>query len=93
MGWGAIRTPRHPADQLHRGPSGSGKTRVAQLLARMLPGGAYLGLERPGAGSATALIQVDEDPGLKSRVDQALAWLLDEGASPLVRIDRLAGRC
>jgi hypothetical protein len=82
--WGGERFELHDIRRINYivGSLGSGKTRLAQLLARMLPGGAYLGLERLGAGSATALIEMDEDPELKSRVDQALAWLLDEGASP-----------
>jgi DNA-binding transcriptional MerR regulator len=56
------------------GPLGSGKTRLARRLAETLPGAAFLGLDR----SATAL---DNDAALKSRAEQALAWLLDDGAT------------
>ena len=50
------------------GPLGSGKTRLARALAEALPGGIFLGLDRPAG-----------DP---SRISPALAWLVDEGATP-----------
>jgi len=55
------------------GPLGSGKTRLAKQIAQALPDAAFLDLERTA--------QVDIDPGLEARVAQALAWLVDEGAS------------
>jgi DNA-binding transcriptional MerR regulator len=61
------------------GPLGSGKTRLAQRLAEALPGGAFLGLERVEGGEAL-LARLESDPSLTSRVDRALAWLVDEGA-------------
>jgi DNA-binding transcriptional MerR regulator len=57
------------------GPLGSGKTRLAQRLAETLPGAAFIGLDRTAAG-------LDADPGLRTRVDQALAWLVEDGAAP-----------
>jgi DNA-binding transcriptional MerR regulator len=63
------------------GPLGSGKTRLAQRLADALPGGAFLGLERLADGAAAARTRLDADPALKLRVDQALAWLAEEGAT------------
>jgi hypothetical protein len=56
------------------GPLGSGKTRLAQRLAETLPGAAFLGLDRSGAA-------LDTDAALKSRVERALAWLLEDGAT------------
>jgi DNA-binding transcriptional MerR regulator len=63
------------------GPLGSGKTRLALRLAETLPNAAFLGLDRLDEGGAVAATRLDADPALKSRVDQALAWLLDEGAA------------
>ena len=62
------------------GPLGSGKTQLAQRLAETLPGAALLGLERLADGAA-AQERLDADPALKSRVDQALAWLIEDGAA------------
>jgi len=63
------------------GPLGSGKTRLARRLAEALPNAAFLGLERLADGAAQARAQCDADPALKSRVDQIIAWLIDEGAA------------
>ncbi len=57
------------------GPLGSGKTRLAKRLAETLPDAAFLGLDRLSQGSL-----LDADPILKSRVDRALAWLVEDGA-------------
>jgi DNA-binding transcriptional MerR regulator len=63
------------------GPRGSGKTRLAQRLAETLPDAAFLGLERLADGGAAARARLDADPALKSRVDQTLTWLVDDGAA------------
>jgi DNA-binding transcriptional MerR regulator len=63
------------------GPLGSGKTRLAQRLAETLPGAAFLGLERLADGGAQARARLDADPSLKSRVDQTLAWLVEDDAT------------
>jgi DNA-binding transcriptional MerR regulator len=63
------------------GPLGSGKTRLATRLAETLPNAAFSGLERLADGGAAARSRLDADPGLKSRVDQALVWLVDDGAT------------
>ncbi|HEX7865670.1 MAG TPA: MerR family transcriptional regulator [Variovorax sp.] len=64
------------------GPLGSGKTRLAHSLADALLNAAMLGLERLEDGEATAAIsRLDGDPRLKSRVDDALAWLMEDGAT------------
>jgi hypothetical protein len=62
------------------GPLGSGKTRLAKLLAQVLPEAVFLGLDRLARGASTAQAQLDADPDLKSRVDRALAWLVEDGA-------------
>lgn len=59
------------------GPLGSGKTRLGQRLADTLPEAAFLGLDRPASIAA-----LEADPALRSRVDQTLAWLIEDGASP-----------
>jgi hypothetical protein len=63
------------------GPLGSGKTRLAKRLAETLPGAAFLGLDRLEDGGAAARVRLDADPALKARVDQALTWLVEDGAS------------
>jgi hypothetical protein len=63
------------------GSLGSGKTRLARRLAQTLEGAVFLGLDRLDNGGASAAALLNADPDLKSHVDQALAWLVDEGAS------------
>jgi DNA-binding transcriptional MerR regulator len=62
------------------GPLGSGKTRLARRLTEALLDAAFLGLERLADGGAAARARCEADPALRSRVDQALSWLMDEGA-------------
>lgn len=62
------------------GSLGSGKTRLAMRLAQELPGGTFLGLDRLDAGRRTALACLEHDAVLRARVEQATAWLRDEGA-------------
>ncbi len=63
------------------GPLGSGKTRLAQRLAETLPEAGFLGLDRLADGGAAARAQLAADPALKSRVDQVMAWLIEDGAT------------
>lgn len=63
------------------GPLGSGKTMLAKRLAEVLPNAVFLGLDRLERGGSAARTQLDADPALKSRVDQALAWLVEDGAA------------
>jgi len=63
------------------GPLFSGKTKLAQRLAETLPNAAFLGLERLADGGAEARAQLDADQALRSRVDQVLTWLVEDGAA------------
>lgn len=62
------------------GPLGSGKTRLARSIAEALPGAAFLELDRLADGGAAARAQIDADPALRSRIDRAIAWLIEDGA-------------
>ena len=64
------------------GPLGSGKTRLAQRLAEALGNAAFLGLDRLDNADALTAVRFAADPLLESRVDQLLARLADEGATP-----------
>ena len=81
--WGGERFELHSIKPLTFiiGPLGSGKTRLAMRLAEALPGGAFLGLDRAADAGAAAQAQMEGDPALKSRVDRALAWLVEDGAT------------
>jgi hypothetical protein len=59
---------------------GSGKTRLARRLAETLPNAVFLGLDRLADGGV-ARAQLEANPALKSRVDQAVAWLVEDGAA------------
>ena len=63
------------------GPLGSGKTRLARSIAEALPGAAFLDLDRLADGGAAARARMDADPALKARVDRAVAWLIEDGAT------------
>ncbi|WP_119421114.1 MerR family transcriptional regulator [Desertibaculum subflavum] len=62
------------------GPLGSGKTRLARAIAENLPGAEFIGLDRSADGGAKAQARMAADPALRSRVDQTLTWLIDDGA-------------
>ncbi len=61
------------------GPLGSGKTRLAKRLAETLPGAKFLDLDR-AKEMAGIKASLEADSGLKSRVERALAWLIEDGA-------------
>ena len=80
--WGGERFELRDMRRLNYiiGPLGSGKTRLAQRLAETLPNAAFLGLERMADCGAVARARLDADSALKSRVDQSLVWLVEDGA-------------
>lgn len=63
------------------GPLGSGKTRLALRLAEVLPGGAFLGLQRLDDAGAAARARLETDPSLEARVAETLAGLVADGAT------------
>lgn len=63
------------------GPLGSGKTKFAQCLAEELPGALFVGLDRVEEGCSASLVRLHADKALNLRVNQALAWLVEEGAT------------
>jgi DNA-binding transcriptional MerR regulator len=81
--WDGERFELHDIRRLNYiiGPLGSGKTRLAKRLAETLPDAAFLGLDRLADGNAVARTRLDADPILKSRVDQTLARLVEDGAT------------
>ena len=80
--WGGERFELQDIGSLNYiiGPLGSGKTRLAKRIAETLPGAAFLGLERLADGYVAAGALLDRVPALKSRVDQTLVWLVEDGA-------------
>ena len=81
--WGGERFELHGVRPLTYiiGPLGSGKTRLARCLAEALPGAAFLGLDRLADGGIAAQALLDADPALALRVEQTLAWLVEDGAT------------
>ncbi len=80
--WGGERFVLHDIRPLNYivGPLGSGKTRLALRLAETLPGAVFLGLDRL-VENASAAARLQADPALKQRVERALAWLAEDGAT------------
>jgi DNA-binding transcriptional MerR regulator len=89
--WGGERFELCDVGQINYiiGPLGSGKTRLAQALAKHLPGGAFLGLDRLEGDNSEALTRLTDDIALKSRVDQTLAWLVEDGATASTALTEL----
>ena len=81
--WGGELFELHDIKPLNYivGPLGSGKTRLAMRLAENLPDAVFLGLERVADDGAKAQDLLDADLSLRARVDQALDWLAEDGAT------------
>lgn len=62
------------------GPLESGKTRLAVRLSEELPNAVFLGLDRLEDGPAIT-VRLVADANLKTRIDQALMWINDEGGT------------
>lgn len=80
--WGGERFELREVRPIHYivGPLFSGKTRLAKRLAETMHNAAFLGLERLEDGGAATRVELEADPALKSRVDRALSWLVEDGA-------------
>ena len=62
------------------GSLGSGKTRLAKELAKALPGGAFVGLERLQTPPEAMQQRLKADTALKARVEGVVSWLAEEGS-------------
>jgi hypothetical protein len=72
---------RHiPSLNFITGPLGSGKTRFAQRLAETPDDAKFVGLDRITDSGEGSRPRLDEDPALNLRIEQALAWLIEQGA-------------
>ncbi|OYU68694.1 MAG: MerR family transcriptional regulator [Alphaproteobacteria bacterium PA2] len=60
------------------GPLGSGKTRLAQALARAIPGAVFLDPDRTSPGEAA----LAADPAWAMGIKAGLDWLAEDGARP-----------
>lgn len=63
------------------GPLGSGKTRLAMCIAQAIPDAAFVGLDRLADGASAARLRLTTDASLASRVEQAMAALVGDGAT------------
>jgi DNA-binding transcriptional MerR regulator len=63
------------------GPLGSGKTQLAKRLAASLPGAVFVGLDRLADDGAAARATLQADPFLKSRVEESIAAIVDDGGT------------
>lgn len=63
------------------GPLGSGKTRLAECLARAIPGGSFLGIERLQNDASAARLRLAADAELAARVELAISRLVADGAA------------
>jgi DNA-binding transcriptional MerR regulator len=64
------------------GPLFSGKTRLAHAIAKNLPSTTFVGLDRSADDGAHAPGRMSiDDEEFKSRVEQALTWMIEDGAT------------
>ena len=71
------------------GPLGSGKTRFARMIAEALPDATFIGLDRLENEGAVAQAQIAADEALAARVEEALHWLIEEGATETAALTAL----
>jgi DNA-binding transcriptional MerR regulator len=80
--WGGERFELRDIRRLNYviGPLFSGKTRLARAIAQHLPDSAFIELQRCADDAAQARALCRADRALQSRVDEILAWLVEDGA-------------
>jgi DNA-binding transcriptional MerR regulator len=72
------------------GPLGSGKTILAHCIANAVPGGVFVGLERwSNSEKVTTNESRQLEVGLQERVNEAMTWLAEEGATPSAALTTL----
>lgn len=81
--WGGERFELRDVRSLNYivGPLGSGKTQLAKRLAASLPDAVFVGLDRLADGGANARASLLADPSLKSRVENNIAAIVDDGGT------------
>lgn len=79
--WGGEHFELHDIRALNyiTGPLGSGKTRLAMRIAEALLNAAFVGLERLADAGVAARARLEADAALKTRVDGALKWIVEDG--------------
>ena len=70
------------ADHLHHRATWQRQDPARAHLAEALPDAAFLGLERLADGGTAARGELAADAALRARVEQVMAWLEEDGASP-----------
>lgn len=68
------------------GPLGSGKTRLAKCIAEAIPGATFVGIDRTTDGGASVPARSGADAAHASRVEHAMEWLVEEGATSTLRL-------
>ena len=68
------------------GPLGSGKTQLAKRIAAALPNAVFVGLDRLANDATAARARLDADVALKSRVDNSVAAIVEEGGADSVAL-------
>ena len=79
--WGGESFELHDIRPLNyiTGPLFSGKTRLAHAIADHLPATTFVGLDRFADDDVPS--RMSSDPQLASRVQQALSWMVEDGAT------------
>jgi DNA-binding transcriptional MerR regulator len=79
--WGGELFELHDIKPLNYivGPLGSGKTRLCVRLASALASAQFMGLERLADNAAIARARLDGDTALRSRVQNSMSWIIEEG--------------
>ena len=81
--WGGERFELRDVRSLNYivGPLGSGKTQLAKRLAASFPDAVFVGLDRLADNGASARASLEADPSLKSRVENGIVAIVDDGGT------------